>query len=170
MPSTRKVMCVALPVILLAACSKKDSSAIAAATPAPAAAESPPPKEPMTACRMVTAAEMSQILGVEVTAEPHEGTADQTECIYKPTKGLSPYVDFTVVRGDGESAMMAAGFMSQKVKGIADPYEGIGDQAYALGPALMIRTGEDLVKLIMSGVSDLPPKAKAIFDTAKPRM
>jgi hypothetical protein len=50
------------------------------------------------------------------------------------------------------------------------PYDGIGDQAIAVGPALMIKTGEDLVKLIFTGVDNAPVKARKIFDTAKARM
>lgn len=159
-------MFVALPVFLLAACAKKDI----AATESQTAVETPPPKQPVTACDMVTEAEMSRILGTAVAAEPHEGTTDQTECIYKPASGISPYVDFTLVRGDGEAAMTAAGMMGQHEPGITNPYDGIGDQAVAIGPSLMIRTGEDLVKLIFSGVADAPTVAKRIFDTAKPRM
>jgi hypothetical protein len=66
--------------------------------------------------------------------------------------------------------MTAAGMMNQHEAGIASPYEGIGDQAVAVGPTLMIRTGEDLVQLVFSGVTDAPAAAKKIFDTAKPRM
>lgn len=161
-------MFVALSALLLAACAKKDRAVTDSQT---AAAVTPPPsKQQVTACAMVTDAEMSKILGTAVAAEPHEGTADQTECIYKPASGISPYVDFTLVRGDGEAAMTAAGMMGQHEPGITSPYDGIGDQAVAVGPALMIRTGEDLVKLVFSGVSDAPTVAKRIFDTAKPRM
>jgi hypothetical protein len=58
----------------------------------------------------------------------------------------------------------------QHEPGLASPYDGIGDQAAAVGPALMIRTGEDLVTIVFGGVSDAPASAKKIFDTAKPRM
>ena len=168
MKSTRTVMFVVLPILVVAACSKKDAPV---PEPQTAAAEAvPAARAPVTACAMVTGAEMSAILGAKVTAEPHEGTSDQTECIYKSVSGISPYVDFTVARGDGEAAMTAAGFMGQKHPGMTDPYEGLGDQAFAIGPALMIRTGEDLVKIIFSGVSNAPTAAKKIFDTAKPRM
>ena len=168
MRSTRPAIFVVLPIILFAACAKKD---LPVPEPKAASAAPPPsPKQSVTACTMITAAEMSAILGAKVTAEPNEGTADQTECIYKSVSGISPYVEFTVVRGDGESAMTAASFMSAKQPGITNPYEGIGDQAFAIGPALMIRTGEDLVKIIFSGVTDAPAAARKIFDTAKPRM
>jgi hypothetical protein len=59
---------------------------------------------------------------------------------------------------------------AQAEPGLANPYEGLGDQAAAVGPALMIRAGEDLVMLVFSGVDDAPSKAKRIFETAKARM
>jgi hypothetical protein len=123
-----------------------------------------------TACTLVTTQEMSAILGSTVTAEPHEGTVDQTECIFKPANAPSPYVELTVNYGDGEAAMGAATAMNHVEPGITNPYAGIGDQAVAVGTALMIRTGEDLVTITFSGVDDAPAKARKIFDTAKPRM
>ena len=123
-----------------------------------------------TACTLVTTQEMSAILGSSVTAEPHEGTVDKTQCIYKPASAPSPYVDLTVNWGDGESAMAAMGAMNHVEPGITNPYAGIGDQAAAVGTALMIRTGEDLVTITFSGVEDAPATARKIFDTAKPRM
>jgi len=54
--------------------------------------------------------------------------------------------------------------------GIGNPYDGVGDQAVAIGPTLMIKTGEDLMKLVFSGVDDAPAKARKIFQTAKPRL
>jgi len=170
MQSPRTLALAALSVLLLAACAKKDRTMPELQTANQTTATTPPAKQPATACAMVTEAEMSSILGVTVTAEPHEKTSDQTECIYKPASGISPYVDFTLSRGDGEAAMTAAGMMNQHEAGIASPYEGIGDQAVAVGPTLMIRTGEDLVQLVFSGVTDAPAAAKKIFDTAKPRM
>ena len=58
-----------------------------------------------TACTLVTAQEMSAILGSTVTGEPHEGTVDKTECIYQPANAPSPYVQLTINWGDGEVAM-----------------------------------------------------------------
>jgi hypothetical protein len=34
----------------------------------------------------------------------------------------------------------------------------------------MIRSGEDLITLVFSGVDDLPGKARRIYDTVKARM
>jgi hypothetical protein len=158
---------VALLVALPVACSRNDKSPPRAQE---AAAETPPAqRQPLTACAMVTEAEMSKILGSPVTAEPH-GTLDETKCIYRAVSGTSPYVEFSVNRGDGEVAMSAMGAMMNAHPTIANPYDGIGDQAIAVGTALMIRSGEDLVQIVFSGVSDAPRAARQIFDTAKPRM
>lgn len=130
-----------------------------------------PTRERLRACAMVTEAEMSAILGSAVVAEPNDRSNGKTECIYKPASGgMPPYVEFSVDWGGGEAAMTAMGMMGQVEPGIADPYEGIGDQAAAVGPTLMIRTGEDLVNIVFSGVADAPAAAKRIFETAKPRL
>ncbi len=130
------------------------------------AVQEPHPK----ACALVSAAEMSTIVDSTVQAEPHEGSVDKTECIYKPADAVSPYVELTVEWGEGESAMSAMGAMAHAQPGITNPYAGIGDQAASVGTALMIRTGDDLVTITFSGVDQAPAKAKKIFDTAKAKM
>jgi hypothetical protein len=117
---------------------------------------------------LVTVAEMSAILGAPVVAE----VAKQFngKCTYKATSGISPYVELSVDWGDGKIAMSAMGLVEKHEPGLTSPYDGIGDQAAAVGPALMIRTGEDLVTIVFSGVPDAPAKARRIFETVKPRM
>ncbi len=127
-------------------------------------------RQSVRACAMVTAVEMSAILGAPVVAEANDRSNGRTECVYKPTSGTSPYVELSVDWGGGQAAMAATGMMGRLEPGLTNPYEGIGDQAAADGPALMIRTGEDLVTIVSSGVSDAPAKAKQIFETAKGRM
>ena len=141
-----------------------------ASSSAPTPVEAQAPRTPATACELVTATEMSEILGTVVSAEPNEGSSGKTECIYKPAEAPSPYVEFSVEWGEGETAMRAVGAMGQHEPGIASPYDGIGDQAAAVGPALMIRRGADLVTIVFSGVDDAPSTAKKIFDTANARM
>lgn len=136
------------------------------ATPATSQTSRPAP----LACALVTGAEMSTILGAQVVAEANDRSAGKTECLYKPASGISPYVELSVDWGGGEAAMTAAGMLGQREPGLTSPYDGIGDQAAAVGPALMIRTGEDLVMIVFSGVSDAPATAKRIFDTAKARL
>ena len=66
--------------------------------------------------------------------------------------------------------MQAAGTMDKNEPGIASPYDGIGDQAVAVGPSLMIRSGDDLISIVFSGVTDAPAAARKIFDTAKAKL
>ncbi|MEP7244757.1 MAG: hypothetical protein ABI885_13910 [Gammaproteobacteria bacterium] len=132
-----------------------------------------PPPRPHTsakACQLVSQAEMSAILGAPVVATPNDHSNGETKCIYKPATGISPYVEFSVAWGDGRAAMLGMGLAEQHEPGLTSPYDGIGDQAGAAGPALMIRTGEDLVTIVFSGVAEAPAAAKSIFETAKARM
>jgi hypothetical protein len=135
---------------------------------AAAKATAKPPRPRPSSCALVTEAEMSAILGARVIAEPRPGGS--TECNYKAASGLSPAVKLSVDWGDGRIAMKSAGMMNRREPGLTSPYDGIGDEAAAVGPALMIRTGEDLVTIVFTGVSGAPAKAKRIFDTAKARM
>jgi len=132
------------------------------------AAENERPRRPdPAACTLVTEAEMSAILGAPVVTDPNPRS---NKCIYKATSGVGPDVELSVDKGDGKVAMAAIGSMGKAEPGITSPYDGIGDQAAAVGTGLMIRTGEDLVTIMFSGVADAPATAKRIFDIAKPRM
>ena len=167
---------------IVAGCSKSpDASSAASTSITPTKADSDLAKAALArqdvktpkACDMVTAKEMSVILGSDVVGTPNDGSNGKTECIYKTDKPIThstPYADLTVEWGSGEGAMQAAGFMNKHEPGIADPYAGIGDQAVAMGPTLMIKTGDDLMTIILSDVDDVPATAKKIFNTAKPRM
>ena len=105
-----------------------------------------------------------------VGTEPGHKSSGKTECIYQPAGGVSPYVEFSVEWGEGETAMKAAAAMGQGKPGPSDPYAGIGDQAISVGTTLWIRSGKDCVQIVFSGVNDAPAKAKKIFNTAKARM
>jgi hypothetical protein len=122
------------------------------------------------ACDMVTQAEMSAIVGGEMVAKNNDRSNGKTECIYSSVKEAGPYVELSVSWGDGQAAMAGVGFLESKEPGIASPYDGLGDQAIAVGPTLMIKTGEDLMQIVFSGVDDVPDKARQIFTTAKGRM
>lgn len=158
------------PAPAVAAAATAAMAATATAAPGqPATANTDASAKP-TACVLVTATEMSEIFGRAMQAEAHEGSVDKTECIYKPADGISPYIELTVEWGEGETAMRAMGAMANVEPGIANPYAGIGDQAVAVGTALMIRSGDDLVTITFSGVDDASAKARQIFDMAKARM
>jgi len=154
----------ALGALLCAGCAPKMPANVEA--PAPKAAEA---VKQASACEMVTQSEMSAILGVAVAAKDTTHSAGETACTYSAPSQF-PTVQMEVDWGDGEAAMGAFAMLNRSEPGIGSPYDGVGDQAVAVGPTLMIRTGEDLVKLVFSGVDDAPAKAKKIFQTAKPRL
>jgi hypothetical protein len=127
------------------------------------AASSKPPAKATPACTLVTDIEMSTILGAPVQGE----ATGRFKCIYKAKSGTTPYVEFSMDYGDGAAGMAGVGLAGAHESGLTSPYEGIGDQAAAAGPALFIRTGDDLITLVFSGVSDVPAAAKKIVDTVR---
>jgi hypothetical protein len=168
--------CVVLLSATLAACSNGDSrlqaatEALASASASEGAAARTAAAEHLIACAMVTEDEMSSILGSAVVGTANDRSSGKTECIYQVASGIGPYVELAVDWGGGEAAMTAMKVMGSLEPGLANPYDGLGDQASQVGPVLMIRTGEDLVMLTFSGVEDSSAKARKIFDTAKARM
>lgn len=118
---------------------------------------------------MLPDAEMSRILGVTV-AGARDDSASATQCTYQPKGGSTPYVELKITWGDGEVAMASVGFLGRLEPGLAAAYAGVGDEAMVVGPAVMVRTGEDLVTLTFSGVDDVPGTARRIIDSVRPRM
>ena len=158
-------------LLITAACSTPGDSTAGDLAAKPVGNETAPAQSAERhACDLVTASEMSAILGITVQGEVDEHAADQTGCRYATADGTGPHVDFQVNWGDGRVALQAAGMMGRVEPGIENPYEGIGDEAAAMGPALMVRTGEDLITLTFSGVDDAAAKARTIVDFAKRRM
>jgi hypothetical protein len=173
----RVVFVAALLVLpMMGGCSGSSNGSPPTATPTTAAATASiaattPSREDAKACDLVTSQEMSAILGTAVVgSEPGHKSSNLTACEYSPSGASTPSARFSVEWGEAEIAMRATGAMNKKQPGIADPYAGIGDQAVAVGPMLWIRSGKDLVKIMVSGVDDAPAKAKKIFETAKARM
>lgn len=173
-PNHLAFACLFAAMPLLHGCSKPSTgnpSADASTTPAEAAMADVRPEQAPKACNLVTAEEMSTILGKSVTAQGEERPSnDETKCSYTFAGSLSPDVIFMLNRGDGEAAMTGMGMLAQHEPGIVDPYEGVGDQAATVGPQLWVRTGDDLVTLTILGVDDVPTVAKRIVDTAKAKM
>jgi outer membrane protein OmpA-like peptidoglycan-associated protein len=153
--------------LLLAAAACSKSNATATEPPKTAAAAQPNPRPP--ACVMVTAAEMSSLVGTTLVAEGDRGSGTTT-CRYKPADRSLPYVELEVDWGNGAVALTSVGMLSRLEPGIADRLAGLGDQASVIGPRLMIRTGEDLVSLTLMGVEDTVAAAKRIVALMRPRM
>ena len=156
-----------LAALLCAGCDSANKPGVIDATPHGLKAAEP--SKQASACEMVTQSEMSAILGVAISAQDTTHSAGETACTYSAPSGF-PTVQLEVDWGDGEVAMGAFAMLERNEPGIGNAYDGLGDQAVAVGPTLMIRTGEDLMKLVFSGVDDAAAKAKKIFQTAKPRL
>lgn len=174
---TRQPLCLAatcLAAALLAACSKSGPDEAAAkagaAAPAPSTVTAVVARPHGKACDMVSQEAMSTILGGTVTAKPNDRSNGQTQCIYTAVSGISPYAELKVEWGEGQAAMAGVGMANRAEPGITSPLAGLGDQAVQVGPALMIRTGEDLVTIILSGVDDGLPRARKIFEMTKAKL
>lgn len=177
METTRVLILLAMASVTAVAggCSKQETGASsaprtssAAANPAsgsPAPAAPAPAPTARTACAMVTAAEMSTILGTTVAAE-----GEGLTCRYKPAGQSMSSVELVVAWGDGEVALASSRMLGRIEPGIANKMAGLGDEATAIGPALWVRTGEDLVTLTFFGVDDHVAVAKRIISVMRPRM
>lgn len=135
-----------------------------------AAAAAKRPHTSMHACQLVSPVEMSTILGTPVAGKSDDRPGEFTQCIYQSASAIFPSVELKLTWGDGAAAMQGMGMAGKREPELATPYDGIGDQAGAAGPLLLIRTGDDLMTMVFNGVTGTPEKAKRIFDTAKARM
>ena len=161
-----RVLAIAFIGAWLCGCGKNDPP------PAPPAATALPVEaanKVVSACELVTAAEMSAILGASVAATAKD-RAVKAQCIYQASSGISPRLDFTIDWGDGDVAMKAAAAMKRIKPTISDPLAGIGDEAIIVGPTLMVRSGDDFIQLVFSGVDDVVGKGAKIVTLAKSRM
>ena len=153
----------------LTACSKSQSPEPVAESP-PAATIAKAPATKPTACSLLTQEQMSKILGMAVVGVPDESSSGVTKCEYTGTKSLSPDASLEIEWGEGQTGMMGVGMAGQHEPGLTDPLDGLGDEAAQVGPKLFIRSGDDLVKIYLTGVSDVVPPATAILALIQPKL
>ena len=153
--------------LFLAGCSPPSANPVTESAKA-AAQPAPEPKQ-LSACEMVTAAEMTVLLGGSVTAQDGP-TNGQTSCNYRAVNGNSPNAELKIEWGSGEGGMIGAGLANSQEPGLADPLAGLGERAVSMGPAIMIKRGEDLVTIMLSGVDDRMPAVKGIYALVDKRM
>lgn len=124
-----------------------------------------------TACSLVSAAEMSTILGSPVTAVADD-RGGQTKCTYSANGDElgGAYAEVQLNWGDGEAGMKGAGVMEPDLGAVMGKPTGLGDQATSVGPMILIRRGEDLITLVISGVRDDNAVAKLIYDLLNQRL
>lgn len=184
------ILSFALATMVGAGCSKQEASPAAGAPAVSTEAAATPAAAPHAlACDMVTAAEMSVILGttVQATAGSNERPPSATECRYQ-TGEPSPsedamaqgavepiYAEVEVDWGGGDQETL--GTAADLVNGAstldaADPLKGLGDRAYKVtNDQVFISTKGDLMMIRFSRRSgDVAARARKIFEAAQPRM
>lgn len=191
--------CLCLGALMLAACSKEGSTPNAAAGGLPAvaataanattAAQTPSAKKRAKACDMVTAAEMSMILGGPVIAAAggNDRPPSSTECIYSPADGSNPanaempngsstpYAELQVDWGAGDAPTLdiATGLVNSAAPvGAVDALKGLGDRAYKVTAyQVFISTHGDLMMIrFLPRTAEVNGKARRIYETAKGRI
>jgi hypothetical protein len=164
-PSSWRIAPIAL-LLVAGGCSKRDAAATQAKPEAPAGSAQ---QAARTACAMVTAAEMSAIVGTTLSAEGENG-GGTTTCRYHPAERSIPYVELAIDWGGGSAGMIGFDIFGRLEPGAAERLAELGDEASAIGPGLMVRTGDDLVRLTFLGVDDDVAAAKRIINEMRPRM
>lgn len=153
--------------LFLTACGNSQPPETAVAT-APVA-ESAQAKPQSKACDLITAAEMSQLLGATVIPTADEGVG-RTGCNWAPSGGGMPFAELKVEWGQGEAAMEAASMLSKREPGINNPYDDLGDEAWVTGPAVMIKKQEDLFTVMVYGAQDAEAVVHKMYETAVSRL
>ena len=124
-----------------------------------------------TACELVSAADMSTVLGSAVGAVADD-RGGQTKCTYETAGGEigAPYAEVQLNWGDGVAGIKGAGAMESELGPAMGELAGLGDQATSVGPMILIRRGEDLITLVISGVPDGTAAAKRIYGLLDARL
>ena len=167
----RNAMVLAM-ALMVVACSKPNSGAIESASLQVASPQSASAQKPK-ACNLVTAAEVSAIVGSDVAATSDDtSSVNVTKCAYQPVSGSSmPMIELTVEWGMAEAAMVANSMMRRMENGeLNDPLAGVGDQAFVIGPEAMIRHGDDLVRIMIYGTEDSMAATKRMFELTASRL
>ena len=123
------------------------------------------------ACELISAADMSAVLGSAVAAVA-DNRGGQTKCTYESAGGEigGPYAEVQLNWGDGVAGMQGAGAMQPQLGKVMSQLAGLGDQATSVGPMILIRRGSDLITLVISGVPDSTGKAKRIYGLLETRL
>jgi hypothetical protein len=121
------------------------------------------------ACKLITLEEIAALAGKPLPATPDEG-GGATTCVWEPEGGGLPRVELKIERGSAEAAMTAFGMLEKHEPGISNPYDDLGDEAVAIGPAVMIKRDDDLFTITALGVDDSEAAVHKIYETATARM
>ena len=173
---TAAVFALCVSGLTLSSCAQHTAADAVSATEAPKAAAAVAVTKHLGACELVTAREMSAILGGPVTAK--KGSNDRppssTECDYSSANGSSAYAELEVDWNGGElqSFKRAAGLAGGAAPGSANPMKGLGEAAYQVaGTQVFISTGGNLMMIrFMPGAHNVISTARRIYNVAKARL
>jgi hypothetical protein len=155
--------------LLLDACGNSKAPEAPVVDAQPPAAELAAAKPKLKGCDLITAEEMSQLLGAAVVPTADEG-GGRTGCNWAPAAGGMPFAELKVEWGMAEAAMQAAGMLSKHEPGINDPYDDLGDEAWITGPMVMVKRNEDLITLMVYGPGDTEAAIHKMYETATSRL
>jgi hypothetical protein len=124
-----------------------------------------------TACELISAADMSAVLGSAVGAVA-DNRGGQTKCTYEAAGDEigGAYAEVQLNWGDGVAGMKGAGVMEPQLGKVMSHLAGLGDQATSVGPMILIRRGRDLITLVISGVPNTTIAAKRIYGLLDARL
>jgi hypothetical protein len=124
-----------------------------------------------TACELISAADMSAVLGSAVAAVA-DNRGGQTKCTYEAAGAEigGAYAEVQLNWGDGVAGMKGVGAVEPQLGQVMSKLAGLGDQATSVGPMILIRRGSDLITLVISGVPDSTSKAKRIYGLLDSRL
>ena len=124
-----------------------------------------------TACELISAADMSAVLGSAVAAVADD-RGGQTKCTYESAGGEigGAYAEVQLNWGDGVAGMKGVGAVEPQLGQVMGQLAGLGDQATSVGPMILIRRGGDLITLVISGVPDSTSAAKRIYGLLDARL
>jgi hypothetical protein len=114
---------------------------------------------------------MSAVLGSAVAAVADD-RGGQTKCTYSAAGDEigGTYAEVQLNWGDGVAGMKGAGAMEPQLGKVMGKLAGLGDQATSVGPMILIRRGDDLITLVISGVPDSAVAAKRIYALLNTRL
>lgn len=173
MKPIRTTLVLVLSLAALSGCGKSEST-MPDAAPATSAQEEAQPQATAArsapkACDLITADEMTAMVGEPVQGTPDEG-GGRTGCVWQPASGGMPYVELKIEWGGGEAAMMASGFLGKVEPGINSAFDDLGDEAVQNGAGVWIKRGDDLVTITPVGTENSESLVRKIYEMATARL
>lgn len=174
--NTATVLAVCVGSLTLGSCAQHSSADAPSATETTKTVATVAVTKHLGACEIVTAREMSAILGGPMKAQ--RGSNDRppsaTECDYSSATGASAYAELELDWDAGElqAFKKAGGLAGGAAPGSANAMKGLGEAAYLVaGTQVFISTGGNLMIIrFLPGAHDVISRARRVYNVAKARL